>query len=187
MFDPGYIQVIAVIAIIIAVLALLVFIARRIRRVPPNEALIIVGRGAGRAAPGESPSGQRVIIGGRTFVWPVLQQGFAISLEQRQIGITVEGVDKNRIKIAIKASINFKVSGTEEGVRRAEALRRVIERLGEGMEARIDHVTLSLGVAAMPESGITREALLAAADSALYSSKRAGRNRVNGVQPNQPT
>lgn len=119
MLDPVYIQVIAVIAIIIAVLALLVFIARRIRRVPPNEALIIVGRGAGRAAPGESPSGQRVIIGGRTFVWPVLQQGFAISLEQRQIGITVEGVDKNRIKIAIKASINFKVSGTEEGVRRA--------------------------------------------------------------------
>mgnify|MGYP003458151713 CR=1 FL=1 len=46
MLDPVYIQVIAVIAIIIAVLALLVFIARRIRRVPPNEALIIVGRGA---------------------------------------------------------------------------------------------------------------------------------------------
>ena len=59
------------------------------------------------------------MIGGRTFVWPILQQGFSISLEQRQIGITVEGVDKNRIKIAIKASINFKVSGTEDGVRRA--------------------------------------------------------------------
>ena len=72
----------------------------------------------------------------------------------------------------------------EEGIRRAEALRHVIERLGEGMEARIDHVTLSLGVAAMPESGTTREALLAAADSALYSSKRAGRNRVNGIQQN---
>ena len=53
------------------------------------------------------------------FVWPILQQGFSISLEQRQIGITVEGVDKNRIKLAIKASINFKVRGDEEGVRRA--------------------------------------------------------------------
>ena len=70
----------------------------------------------------------------------------------------------------------------EEGIRRAEALRRVIERLGEYAEAKIDRVTLSLGVAAMPESGITREELLAAADSALYSSKRAGRNRVNGMQ-----
>ncbi|WP_435527824.1 flotillin family protein [Microbacterium aurantiacum] len=118
MLDPLLIQVIAIIALVIAAVALLIFIARRIRRVPPNEALVIVGRGAGRAAPGESV-GQRVVIGGRTFVWPILQQGFSISLEQRQIGITVEGVDKNRIKIAIKASINFKVSGTEEGVRRA--------------------------------------------------------------------
>ncbi|MFD6055229.1 flotillin family protein [Agromyces sp. NPDC060279] len=118
MLDPTLIQVIAIIALVIALLGLLVFIARRIRRVPPNEALVIVGRGAGRAAP-EQASGQRVVIGGRTFVWPILQQGFSISLEQRQIGITVEGVDKNRIKIAIKASINFKVSGNEDGVRRA--------------------------------------------------------------------
>ncbi|MCR2800239.1 SPFH domain-containing protein [Microbacterium sp. zg-Y818] len=112
------VQIAAVLALIVAVLGLLTFIARRIRRVPPNEALIIVGRGAGKPVPGEA-TGQRVVIGGRTFVWPILQQGFPISLEQRQIGITVEGVDKNRIKIAIKASINFKVSGTEEGVRRA--------------------------------------------------------------------
>ncbi len=75
----------------------------------------------------------------------------------------------------------------DEGIRRAEALCRVIERLGEYAEAKTDRVTLSLGVAAMPESGITREELLAAADSALYSSKRAGRNRVNGIQLNQPT
>lgn len=115
--SPELVQVGAIIAIVIAVVGLLTFIARRIRRVPPNEALIIVGRGAGRSA--DSGSGQRVVIGGRTFVWPILQQGFAISLEQRQIGITVEGVDKHRIKIAIKASINFKVNGTEDGVRRA--------------------------------------------------------------------
>lgn len=108
------VSVIGVIAIIIALLALGVFIASRIRRVPPNEALIIVGRGAGQKAQSDM-TGQRVVIGGRTFVWPILQQGFALSLEQRQIGIQVEGVDKNRIKIAIKASINFKVSGTEEG------------------------------------------------------------------------
>lgn len=119
MLDPSFIQVGAIIALVIAVLGLFVFIARRIRRVPPNEALVIVGRGAGRNAAADSPGGQRVVIGGRTFVWPILQQGFAISLEQRQIGITVEGVDKHRIKIAIKASINFKVSGTEDGVRRA--------------------------------------------------------------------
>lgn len=111
------VTVLAVAALILALVAVLAFVARRIRRVPPNEALIIVGRGAGKKAVAES--GQRVVVGGRVFVWPILQQGFPISLEQRQIGITVEGVDKNRIKIAIKASINFKVRGDEEGVRRA--------------------------------------------------------------------
>ncbi|WP_092966827.1 flotillin family protein [Agromyces sp. CF514] len=139
MLDPTAIQVIAILAIVIALLSLLVFIARRIRRVPPNEALVIVGRGAGRRD-AEAGIGQRVVIGGRTFVWPILQQGFSISLEQRQIGITVEGVDKNRIKIAIKASINFKVSGTEDGVRRAaqrflsqqELLTEIIKESLEG-------------------------------------------------------
>lgn len=110
--------VVGVAAIAIAFFAVITFIAKRIRRVPPNEALVIVGRGAGKQT-AEMVGGQRVVVGGRVFVWPILQQGFAISLEQRQIGITVEGVDKNRIKIAIKASINFKVRGDEEGVRRA--------------------------------------------------------------------
>jgi len=111
------VTVLSVVALVLALVAVMAFIARRIRRVPPNEALIIVGRGAGKKAVAET--GQRVVVGGRVFVWPILQQGFPISLEQRQIGITVEGVDKNRIKIAIKASINFKVRGDEEGVRRA--------------------------------------------------------------------
>ncbi|KAB1660138.1 flotillin family protein [Pseudoclavibacter chungangensis] len=117
-FITDNVGVLAVIVIVIALVALAVFISSRIRRVPPNEALIIVGRGAGVKGSADL-TGQRVVIGGRTFVWPILQQGFAMSLEQRQIGIQVEGVDKNRIKIAIKASINFKVSGSEDGVRRA--------------------------------------------------------------------
>ncbi|WP_277207371.1 flotillin family protein [Isoptericola croceus] len=113
--SSSFVTTLAVVAIIVAFLAVAIFVAQRIRRVPPNQALVIVGRGAGR----KEVSGQKVVIGGRTFVWPILQQGFAISLEQRQIGMTVEGVDANRIKIAIKASINFKVRGDEEGVRRA--------------------------------------------------------------------
>jgi flotillin len=117
LLDGGAV-VLAVAALIIAFISLIALITKRIRRVPPNEALIIVGRGAGKGA-ASTDSGQRVVVGGRVFVWPVLQQGFPISLEQRQIGITVEGVDKNRIKLAIKASINFKVRGDEEGVRRA--------------------------------------------------------------------
>lgn len=96
----------------------LALIARRIRRVPPNQALIIVGKGAGKASK-DSPDAQKVVIGGRVFVWPVLQEAFAISLEQRQIGLLIEGVDQNFIAVAVKASVLFKVRGDEDGVRRA--------------------------------------------------------------------
>ncbi len=139
-FITQNISVVAVVALVIVVVALGGFIASRIRRVPPNQALVIVGRGAGRSAAGEADTGQRVVIGGRTFVWPILQQGFPVSLEQRQIGIAVEGVDKNFIKLAIQASVNFKVSGTAEGVRRAAqrflsqqgSLNQIIQQSLEG-------------------------------------------------------
>ena len=69
-----------------------------------------------------------------------------------------------------------------EGIQRANALCRAIENLNETQDDGVEQFTLSFGVAAMPEDGITREELIGAADSALYSSKRAGRNRVNGIR-----
>jgi len=67
----------------------------------------------------------------------------------------------------------------EAGQERAEQLRRQVGELsvrlrGEAMGA----ITVSLGLAALPEHGVTPDALLAAADSALYEAKRAGRDRV---------
>lgn len=75
----------------------------------------------------------------------------------------------------------------EEGIRRANALREGIEQLllEEADQFGFRGVTMSFGVAAMPENGVTREALLGAADSALYSAKRGGRNRVNGGRERQ--
>jgi diguanylate cyclase (GGDEF)-like protein len=42
-------------------------------------------------------------------------------------------------------------------------------------------VTLSIGVAAVPANGLTRDQVIRAADSALYAAKQAGRNRVMGA------
>jgi diguanylate cyclase (GGDEF)-like protein len=39
-------------------------------------------------------------------------------------------------------------------------------------------VTVSVGIAASPDHGISAEELVAAADAALYRSKHEGRNRV---------
>jgi diguanylate cyclase (GGDEF)-like protein len=57
----------------------------------------------------------------------------------------------------------------------AERLRTRIEQIeipGFG------HLTASIGIAAYPLHGASRAALVSAADMALYSAKRAGRNRV---------
>ena len=67
----------------------------------------------------------------------------------------------------------------------AMAYERAV-RLGEHMRhvhltydgQAIDTITLSIGVASLPENGSTRTDLMKAVDSALYRAKREGRNRV---------
>ena len=67
---------------------------------------------------------------------------------------------------------------------RAEAVRKTIERAhisaGEGMLK----LTVSIGLASFPSYGDTGQAVLRAADVALYKAKAAGRNRVTMCTPN---
>jgi diguanylate cyclase (GGDEF)-like protein len=65
---------------------------------------------------------------------------------------------------------------------RAEELRAAIAAL-RLRHAQVDlpAVSLSCGVAAFPEHGVTADALLRAADQALYRAKEAGRNRVESA------
>lgn len=63
----------------------------------------------------------------------------------------------------------------------AEAIRHATEAEAfEGYPSRREvHVTISIGVASLPAHGCTAAELLAAADKALYMSKRSGKNRVS--------
>jgi diguanylate cyclase (GGDEF)-like protein len=61
----------------------------------------------------------------------------------------------------------------------AERLRRTIEAHTFSFGAKTIPVTISLGIAAIPDTAIAdHAAFLAAADKALYEAKRTGRNRV---------
>jgi diguanylate cyclase (GGDEF)-like protein len=74
-------------------------------------------------------------------------------------------------------------AGEAEAARLAERLRRRIA--DEPFAQR--RITISLGVAQYPAQGETADAVIAAADAALYEAKRSGRNRVSqaGKRPGQ--
>ncbi len=63
--------------------------------------------------------------------------------------------------------------------KRAETLRQKVQHLQIYYNNKLlDSVTLSLGVAVFPEHGLTGDAVIQAADAALYRAKQGGRNRV---------
>ncbi|MGQ9688586.1 MAG: diguanylate cyclase [Desulfobaccales bacterium] len=70
---------------------------------------------------------------------------------------------------------------------RAEELRRGVEQLKVLFEGRsLGKVTVSLGLAVFPVHGDSGEALLRAADLALYKAKESGRNRLVMATPLEP-
>lgn len=70
-------------------------------------------------------------------------------------------------------------AGMEMTRQRAERIREIARKMRVRHGERVlDSVTLSLGVAAFPQNGVTREALMKDADVALYRAKNEGRDRV---------
>jgi diguanylate cyclase (GGDEF)-like protein/PAS domain S-box-containing protein len=68
---------------------------------------------------------------------------------------------------------------TEVAERRAEALRVAVEKMALQYDGKtLDQLTVSLGVATYPDNGLTLQALIKVADTALYNAKETGRNRV---------
>ncbi len=73
----------------------------------------------------------------------------------------------------------------DEALEVAEKLRRVVEEttFEHGSVQPGGRVTISVGVATLPTDATEQARLVDAADSALYASKRGGRNRVTGFAP----
>jgi len=66
---------------------------------------------------------------------------------------------------------------------RAEEVRRLVHGLHlEHHGQSLGGITISLGVAVYPQHGEDPEALLRAADKALYRAKHAGRDRVAAAE-----
>lgn len=70
-------------------------------------------------------------------------------------------------------------ASSTQALQRAEQLHQAVHHLNiEFRGQTLPQTTLSLGVVAHPEHGVTLDSLLRAADMALYQAKAAGRDRV---------
>ena len=67
-------------------------------------------------------------------------------------------------------------TGIDEALSFAEKIRKQIELLN--FENPAIKITVSIGVSAFPQHGLTKQTLLSMADQALYKAKNSGRNRV---------
>jgi diguanylate cyclase (GGDEF)-like protein len=71
--------------------------------------------------------------------------------------------------------------------KRAERLQQEVQNLHVNYNGKIlNNITLSQGVAIYPDHGQTGEAVLQAADHALYRAKRAGRKQVKLASKTKP-
>lgn len=68
----------------------------------------------------------------------------------------------------------------QEGRSLAETIRRDLERMNVTVRREVIPMTISIGVASMPEDTLDSETLIQIADERLYKAKKGGRNRVCG-------
>ena len=108
--DPLILLIIGVVAIVVVVILLIQTVGRLLRKVGPNQALIVYGAG-----------GTRVITGGSHFVIPLYQRAQEFSLELMSFDVapaqdlyTTQGVAVN-----VEAVTQIKVRSDEESVKTA--------------------------------------------------------------------
>ena len=91
----------------------------RIRHAGPNEALIVFGRGPRSQTNGNSVA-FRLVISGRTLVWPIVERAEILSLEPHRAEANfhdLRGADGQRRQLDVV--IQYKVGHSEELIRLA--------------------------------------------------------------------
>jgi flotillin len=121
---PILVGVLGLVGLVVLVALLAV---SRIKVSGPDEAFIITGRkGKGSVRNPETGqistdlSGQRVVMGASTFVWPVVQRLHVLHLSSRRIPVGIRGaVSAQGIKCDLEGVAIVKVGGNEDAIRAA--------------------------------------------------------------------
>jgi flotillin len=105
----AFIVVGSVVGIVLVVFILGAVGASRYKKAGPHQAFITTGRG-----------GQRVVIGGGMFIWPVVQSLYVMDLQAQKVPVHREGIySKNNVPITIDVTLVYKVKGDEGSVKLA--------------------------------------------------------------------
>lgn len=100
--------------------ALIFVYAGRVKKVGPNQVLIISGRGEGRDDTGLMKSNFRIVTGGRSFVWPVLERVDDLTLEIMTIDITTPDVPTIQgVPVTVDGVAQVKIGSDENSIRTA--------------------------------------------------------------------
>jgi flotillin len=106
---------IGIAGLLILLVLLLVLVASRYQKAGPNEALIISGRRY-RGADGAERN-YRIVAGGGTFVWPVIEKVDRLSLENITLDIvTPELYTKLGVPMKVEAVAQIKVRGDDVSI-----------------------------------------------------------------------
>jgi flotillin len=94
--------------------------ASRVKKVGPNEVLVISGRGERQADVDEMQHNFRIVTGGRAFIWPVMERVDDLSLEIMTIDITTPDVPTVQgVPVTVDGVAQVKIGSDESSIRTA--------------------------------------------------------------------
>src|SRR5215212_4260518 len=109
--------VLAAFLVLFVLFILFLLISGRYQKVGPNEALIISGRGTTRTDPTTGQKeriGYRIVKGGGTIVWPVLETAKRLSLEVMTIEVETPRVyTAQGVQVTVDGIAQVKVRSDE--------------------------------------------------------------------------
>ncbi|TMC54829.1 MAG: hypothetical protein E6J20_02565 [Chloroflexi bacterium] len=131
-----------VVAGVIILVLLIAFVASRYHVAGANEALIVAGsRGAkvrdekGQTASHPGDKGVKVVVGGGTFIRPLLDRVGKLKLTARQINVQLsDAVTSQGIKVQVQGVATFKIG------RDVESLRNAAERFLDAKPEQVDSI-----------------------------------------------
>lgn len=106
---------VGILVFVFVLFALLFVYASRVRKVGPNEVLVISGRGNRDAG-----TNYRIVTGGRSFIWPVLERVDNLSLELMTIEVRTNDVPTvHGVPVTIDSVSQIKIGSDDNAIRTA--------------------------------------------------------------------